>query len=217
MLSPKRTKFRKQQKGRIRGLAKRGGRRRRSATSACRRSSRGWITSRQIEAARIAIQRATKRAGKLYIRVFPDKPVTKKPPETRMGNGKGGVEDWVARGAAGPRDVRARGRDRGDRARGVPPRAAQAAGADALHGAGGSSYEGHAENSGSASADELKTLGGEIARRAVQGAPPELTRTSSTTRPSSAGCAATSRASRRCCVSARSTRSQLRPAAGKDA
>lgn len=95
MLMPKRTKYRKQQKGRLKGLARRGG-----DVSfgdyGLQALEGGWISARQIEAARMAIQRATKRAGKLYIRVFPDKPLTKKPLETRMGHGKGGVELWVA-------------------------------------------------------------------------------------------------------------------------
>ena len=95
MLMPKRTKYRKQQKGRRRGLAQRG-----SDVSfgdyALQALNGGWVSARQIEAARMAIQRATKRAGKLYIRIFPDKPLTKKPLETRMGKGKGGVELWVA-------------------------------------------------------------------------------------------------------------------------
>lgn len=95
MLSPKRTKFRKQMKGKNRGLAQRG-----SDVSfgdfGLQALRRGRITARQIEAARMAIQRATSRQGKLFIRVFPDKPVTKKPLETRMGKGKGSVEEWVA-------------------------------------------------------------------------------------------------------------------------
>jgi large subunit ribosomal protein L16 len=95
MLMPKRTKYRKQQKGRRRGLASRG-----SDVSfgdfGLQALSGGWLSARQIEAARMAIQRATKRAGKLYIRVFPDKPLTKKPLETRMGKGKGEPEYWVA-------------------------------------------------------------------------------------------------------------------------
>lgn len=95
MLSPKRTKFRKQQKGRNRGLAHRG-----SDVSfgdfALQATGRGRVTARQIEAARMAIQRSVKRGGKLYIRVFPDKPISKKPLETRMGKGKGGVDHWVA-------------------------------------------------------------------------------------------------------------------------
>jgi large subunit ribosomal protein L16 len=95
MLMPKRTKYRKQQKGRRTGLSLRG-----SDISfgdyGLQSLEAAWLTSRQIEAARMAIQRATKRAGRLYIRVFPDKPITKKPLETRMGHGKGGVELWVA-------------------------------------------------------------------------------------------------------------------------
>jgi len=94
MLMPKRTKYRKQMKGRRTGLAYRG-----SNVSygdfALQTLDAAWLTSRQIEAARMAIQRATKRAGRLYIRVFPDKPVTKKPLETRMGKGKGSPELWV--------------------------------------------------------------------------------------------------------------------------
>ena len=93
-LSPKRTKFRKQQKGKNRGLAWRG-----SDVSfgdfGLQAVGRCKLTSRQIEAGRMAIQRHVKRAGKLWIRVFPDKPVTKKPLEVRMGSGKGAVEGWV--------------------------------------------------------------------------------------------------------------------------
>ncbi len=95
MLQPKRTKFRKQQKGRNRGLAHRG-----NEVSfgefGLKAVGRGRITARQIEAARRTITRKVKRGGKLYIRVFPDKPITKKPLEVRMGKGKGNVEYWVA-------------------------------------------------------------------------------------------------------------------------
>jgi large subunit ribosomal protein L16 len=95
MLQPKRTKFRKQQKGKNRGVAWRG-----SDVSfgdfALQAVDHCLVTSRQIEAGRMAIQRHVKRAGKLWIRVFPDKPITKKPLEVRMGSGKGGVEGWVA-------------------------------------------------------------------------------------------------------------------------
>ena len=95
MLSPKRTKYRKQQKGRNRGAAWTG-----SDVSfgdiALQATENMWISARQIEASRMAIQRHVKRAGALYIRVFPDKPITKKPLEVRMGSGKGGVEGWVA-------------------------------------------------------------------------------------------------------------------------
>jgi large subunit ribosomal protein L16 len=95
MLMPKRTKFRKQQRGKRRGKAHRGsdlnfGDYGLQAT-AC-----GWLTTREIEAARIAMTRFIKRGGKIWIRIFPDKPVTKKPAETRMGSGKGAPEDWVA-------------------------------------------------------------------------------------------------------------------------
>ena len=95
MLAPKKVKFRKQQKGKMRGIAK-GATTCPSATSACRRCRAAASPSRQIEAARIAITRHVKRGGKLYIRIFPDKPITKKPAETRMGDGKGGAEEWVA-------------------------------------------------------------------------------------------------------------------------
>ena len=95
MLQPKRTKFRKQHKGRNRGLAVSG-----SSVSfgefGLKATDRGRLTSRQIEAARRTITRRVKRGGKLWIRVFPDKPITKKPLEVRMGSGKGNVEYWVA-------------------------------------------------------------------------------------------------------------------------
>jgi large subunit ribosomal protein L16 len=94
MLQPKRTKFRKQMKGRNRGLAQRG-----STVSfgeyALKATERGRMTARQIEAARRAMTRHIKRGGKIWIRVFPDKPITKKPLEVRQGKGKGNVEYWV--------------------------------------------------------------------------------------------------------------------------
>jgi len=95
MLQPKKVKYRKQMKGRIRGAATRG------ATVAfgdygLQAIESGKLSARQIEAARIAMTRHVKRGGKIWIRVFPDKPITKKPAETRMGKGKGNVEDWVA-------------------------------------------------------------------------------------------------------------------------
>jgi len=95
MLSPKRTKFRKSHKGRTNGYAK-GGNEVSFGDFGLQVMEPGWITARQIEAARVAISRVVKKNGKLYIRVFPDHPVTKKPAETRMGTGKGGVEGWVA-------------------------------------------------------------------------------------------------------------------------
>lgn len=95
MLMPKKVKYRKQQKGKRRGLAQKG-----STLSfgqyGLKALGRGWVTTRQIEAARIAMTRYIKRGGKIWIRVFPDKPITKKPAETRMGSGKGSPEDWVA-------------------------------------------------------------------------------------------------------------------------
>jgi large subunit ribosomal protein L16 len=95
MLSPKRTKFRKMQKGHNRGIARRGANVD-FGDFAMQCTEPGRLTARQIEAARMAISRHVKRAGKLWIRVFPDRPVTKKPLEVRMGGGKGGVEEWAA-------------------------------------------------------------------------------------------------------------------------
>jgi large subunit ribosomal protein L16 len=95
MLQPKRTKYRRVQKGRTRGIAQRG-----SLVSfgdyGIKTMEAGWITSRQIEAARIAMTRRMKRVGKVWIRIFPDKPITRKPAETRMGSGKGAPEGFVA-------------------------------------------------------------------------------------------------------------------------
>jgi len=95
MLSPKRTKFRKQHKGKVKGLATRGhlisyG------SFGLKSMEPSWITARQIEAARIAVTRFMKREGQLWIKIFPDKPITKKPLEVRMGKGKGAVEYWAA-------------------------------------------------------------------------------------------------------------------------
>lgn len=95
MLQPKRTKFRKQQKGRNRGLAM-SGNRVSFGEFGLKAIGRGRITARQIEAARRTITRRVKRGGKLWIRIFPDKPISKKPLEVRMGKGKGSVEYWVA-------------------------------------------------------------------------------------------------------------------------
>jgi large subunit ribosomal protein L16 len=95
MLSPKRVKFRKRFKGRTRGLAHRGSEIS-FGTYGLQTLEPGWITARQIEAARVALTRHIKRGGKVWIRVFPDKPITKKPAETRMGKGKGSPEMWVA-------------------------------------------------------------------------------------------------------------------------
>ncbi len=95
MLMPKKVKYRKTQKGRMRGKAYRG-----SSISfgdfGLKAMEPGWVTNRQIESARVAINRHAKRGCKLWIRIFPDKPITKKPAETRMGKGKGAPESWVA-------------------------------------------------------------------------------------------------------------------------
>src|SRR5512135_688558 len=95
MLAPKRIKFRKTFKGRTKGVATRG-----NTVAfgefALMSLEPGWITNRQIEASRVALTRAMKRGGKVWIRIFPDKPITKKPAETRMGKGKGNPEEWVA-------------------------------------------------------------------------------------------------------------------------
>ena len=95
MLAPKRVKYRKQQKGRMKGIAARGNKVS-FGDYGLQAEEAGWITSRQIEAARIALTRYVKRTGKVWIRIFPDKPITKKPAETRMGKGKGPSEGWVA-------------------------------------------------------------------------------------------------------------------------
>jgi large subunit ribosomal protein L16 len=95
MLSPKRTKFRKSHKGHLAGMSK-GGNEVSFGDFGMQVLEPGWITARQIEAARVAISRQVKKLGKIYVRVFPDHPFTKKPAETRMGTGKGGVEGWVA-------------------------------------------------------------------------------------------------------------------------
>lgn len=95
MLMPKRVKYRKQMRGRMKGKAQRGAEVH-FGDFGLQALEPGWVTARQIEAARRAIMRAMRRRGKLWIRVFPDKPVTRKPAETRMGKGKGAVEFWVA-------------------------------------------------------------------------------------------------------------------------
>jgi large subunit ribosomal protein L16 len=95
MLLPKKTKYRKQQRGRRRGLAK-GQQRVGFGDYGLKALEAGWVTNRQIEAARIALTRKIKRGGKVWINVFPDKPVSQKPAETRMGSGKGAPEHWVA-------------------------------------------------------------------------------------------------------------------------
>src|SRR4030042_2456296 len=100
MLQPKRSKYRKQQKGRVKGPARRGAELH-YGQYGLQALARGWVTARQIEAGRIAITRHVKRSGKMWIRIFPDKPLTQKPLETRMGKGKGPPEKWVAGGRPG--------------------------------------------------------------------------------------------------------------------
>jgi len=95
MLQPKKTKYRKQQKGRIKGLSQRGNRLS-FGMFGLKSLEPSWITARQIEASRVAITRCMKRQGKIWIRIFPDKPITKKPAEVRMGKGKGALEYWAS-------------------------------------------------------------------------------------------------------------------------
>ena len=95
MLQPKKTKFRKQQKGRMKGNAQRG-HQLAFGSFGIKALEETWITGRQIEAARVAVTRYMQRQGRIWIRIFPDKPITKKPAEVRMGKGKGAVETWVA-------------------------------------------------------------------------------------------------------------------------
>jgi large subunit ribosomal protein L16 len=95
MLSPKKVKFRKQMKGRMRGVARRGNFLN-FGEFGLQAASAGWVSAKEIEAARIAMTRYVKRGGRIWIRLFPDKPITKKPAETRMGKGKGAPEAWVA-------------------------------------------------------------------------------------------------------------------------
>src|SRR5437868_12646530 len=95
MLQPKRTKFRKMQKGKVKGMATRG-HTIAFGSFAIKAIEPGWITARQLEAARVAVTRAMKREGNVWIRIFPDKPITRKPAEVRMGKGKGNLEFWAA-------------------------------------------------------------------------------------------------------------------------
>ncbi len=105
MLMPKRVKYRKKQRGKMKGNAQRGSSILLLVLMDLKAMESGWITSRQIEATRIAITRHIKRGGKVWIRIFPDKPVTKKPAETRMGKGKGSPEYWVAVVRSGTHNV----------------------------------------------------------------------------------------------------------------
>ncbi len=138
MLLPKKTKYRKYQRGRRRGKAK-GQTSVQFGDFGLKALEVGWVTNRQIEAARIAMTRKIKRGGKVWINVFPDKPVTQKPAETRMGSGKGSPEHWVAVIKPGPRDVRAGRRARAAGQGGAPPCRQQAVGQDESREAGGGS------------------------------------------------------------------------------
>jgi len=125
MLMPKRVKHRKQMRGRMRGYTK-GGSSVAFGEYGLKALERGWITNRQIEAARVAMTRKIKRGGKVWINVFPDKPYTKKPAETRMGSGKGNARGLGRRGQARQGDVRARRRARGAGPRSAAPGRPQA-------------------------------------------------------------------------------------------
>ena len=136
MLLPRKSKHRKQFRGRRRGTSK-GQTTVQFGDFGIKALEDGWITNRQIEAARIAMTRKIRRGGKVWINVFPDKPFTKKPAETRMGSGKGSPGGLGRRRQAGPRHVRARRRPRGARQRGAPPRGPEAADPDEVREARG--------------------------------------------------------------------------------
>ncbi len=132
MLMPRKVRHRKVQRGRMTGMAK-GGTRLAFGEFGIQALEPGWLTNRQIEAARIAMTRHIKRGGKVWINVFPDKPITQKPAETRMGSGKGNPEKWVAVDQAGPRALRALRCPGTRRPRGDAARDPQASDARALH------------------------------------------------------------------------------------
>ena len=132
MLMPKRVKRRKVFRGRMKGKAQRGNFLAYGDFGLVAMEP-GWVTSNQIEAARQAMTRHTKRGGQVWIKIFPDKPVTAKPAETRMGSGKGAPEYWVAVDQAGPGAVRDEGCGRSRRPRGVAPGRPQAAHPDQVH------------------------------------------------------------------------------------
>ena len=136
MLAPKKVKHRKQHRGNRRGMAK-GGTEIQFGDYGLVALEPAWITNRQIEAARVAITRHIRRGGKVWINIFPDKPITKKPAETRMGSGQGQPGGMGRRGQARARDVRAGRRAGRARARGHEPCATQAADQDQVHLEGG--------------------------------------------------------------------------------
>ncbi len=202
MLQPKRTKFRKAHKGRIRGMAK-GGAELNFGAFGMKATDRGRVTARQIEAARRAITRHLKRAGRVWIRIFPDMPVSKKPAEVRMGKGKGSVEYWVAPVKPGRimfeiDGVPARARRGGD-----PAGVRQAADADALRaacarGGGAMKAERSAGQDGRRAAGRrCWQLKKEQFNLRFQRATGQLENTARLKR----RCAATSPGSRRCCMS----------------
>ena len=136
MLMPKRVKHRKQMRGRMRGYAK-GGTTVDFGEYGLKAMERGWITNRQIEAARVAMTRKIKRGGKVWINIFPDKPITQKPAETRMGSGKGNPEGWVAVVKPGRVMFELAGVARGSGERSDAPGRPQAAGQDQVRQARG--------------------------------------------------------------------------------
>ncbi len=162
MLQPKRTKFRKQFKGRIHGTAK-GGTNLDFGAFGLKALEPERVTARQIEAARRAITREMKRQGRVWIRIFPDVPVTSKPTEVRMGKGKGAVDYWACAREAGPHHVRDRRRARGNRPRGAAPGRGQALGQDALHPAHRRVREGPIMNASDVRAKTIDQLNDELA------------------------------------------------------
>ncbi len=148
MLAPKRVKYRKQMRGKRRGFAK-GGSDVNFGEYGLKALERGWVTNRQIEAARVAMTRKIKRGGKVWINIFPDKPYTKKPAETRMGSGKGNPEGWVAVVKPGRVLFELSGVDRGARQGGHAPRRPQASREDQVR---------HARRGGAVRASDVHAL-----------------------------------------------------------
>ena len=200
MLMPKKVKYRKQQRGRMAGKAWRGsdvsfGDYGLKALEPC------WLTDRQIEAARVAMTRFIKRGGKIWVRVFPDKPITKKPQETRMGKGKGAPEQWVCVVRPGRDPVRDGRRDRDRRARGDAAGGGEAADQDEVR-------DPVRAGEGVMKVAELRDLGVDELRHAraatwttsCSGCASRSRWASSRRRTSCRRCAAIWRASRRCCA-----------------
>ena len=195
MLQPKRTKYRKQFKGRNTGLANRG------STVAfgefgLKATERARMTAREIEAARRAMARAVKRGGQIWVRVFPDVPVSKKPLEVRMGSGKGNVEFWVAKVQPGKVLFEMEGVPEDAGPRGVPPCRRQAFGVDDLRQAAGALMKTSRSSGQERPGPDHRA--GQPAPRAVRAAPAARHRPEPSSLTSSARCARTSRASRPC-------------------